>query len=146
LRKEAKKGKFIQTDLLAPKLFSKNSIDDLVSCTHSDHLKEKFLNSKFNRFKHMGRVGRFYKYKNFVKYGYEVKERRLVDLRKVNLKHLIVKERNKPYSYESDLPLPINKISKIVGVYNGKVYKKGYKPTYDMDLDAYLIIGSVVPE
>lgn len=104
---------------------------DQINLTHSDQYKEKYFLNKFNRFDLMGTVRVFKKYRNtFDGHGLNT-ESRSVDLSKVKLSNIIKKEQDKPYDYHNCLPLPINKVSKIIGVAKNFKRRFNYSPNYE---------------
>jgi hypothetical protein len=105
-------------------------LNELIETTYSTNIKEIFYNNKIDRFKTMGRVGWFYKYRNRMIHGKQVFEKRKVDLSNQNLKRIMRKEYGKPYHYFSCLPLPINSVSKIVGVIKKRPTMINYLPSY----------------
>jgi len=95
----------------------------------------------------MGRVGRYNKYLNFFKYGAVVEKVRKINLYHKNLKRIIKRESGKPYSFSNILPLPVNKISRIIGVFPMRVNKPNYnKSSYNQDYSVRHFLESQFPE
>jgi len=109
------------------------NVHDYIDLTHSDQFKERYYSNRINRFKTMGRLKKYKKYRNFVVKGQFVQHSRTVDLSKQSLARIIRKEWNKPYSYWNALPLPINNVSRIIGVMSKPPRRSGYVPNYEPD-------------
>lgn len=133
VRPECKKTKFIDLYDASKRIDGFANTFDMLDVTHSDQYKEELFNNKLNRFHTMGKLKKFYKYRNRFINGRLVREQRPVDLSKQKLSRIIKRERNKPYSYYSALPLPVNEVSTIVGCMKGKVHTPNYKLDYDSD-------------
>jgi hypothetical protein len=99
--------------------------------THSDNIKEGYFNKRINRFRTMGKVKKFKKYRNRFINGKLVCESREVDLSKQSLSRIVKREFGKPYNYFSALPFPVNEVSKIVGVVRRKNVPLRYVPNYE---------------
>jgi hypothetical protein len=112
-------------------LFNMMEYPDL---SHSAQLKEDFFNRRVDRFKTFGRLRKFKKYRNRFIGGRLVCEERVVDLTKQNLSRIIKREENKPYNYFSALPLPVNDVSRIVGIMKDRPWTPNFKPQYKSDI------------
>jgi hypothetical protein len=119
---------------------------DRVLATNMDQKKEGAFCQVLNRYSTMGRVTKFKKYNNFYRYGERIEQERVVNLQNKSLKKIISKERDKEYSYGNLLPLPINKISRIVGVFRGNFKKMRYTPNYSPDYLIRRVLESTFPE
>lgn len=114
----------------------KVDIETKIAMTHSDTLRDKYLCSKFNRFKLMGKVRKFVKSHCYISYGQVHEVHRTVDLTRKSVKDFIRNNRGS-FSFDNDLPLPVGPVSKIVGVYRGKYPVKFFKGSYKPDYTAY---------
>lgn len=127
--KDSKYINFSNTLQLKTDLFPKD-ISDQVMFTFRDNIRDKWLNKRFNRFKTMGRANDYNKYHTYFSYGQLIEKRRRVKLYKHSLKKLI-KDNRGSFSFDNDLPLPVGKHSRIVGVYNRKYFQKYFRPRWD---------------
>lgn len=111
----------------------KDTIESRLWGTFSDNIREYQRKRLFNRFSLMGRLSKYNLYE-FVYDGTNFKvHKKPFDMRNVNLKTLIKECRNK-HHLEVGLPLPINSVSRVIGVYKGKKqrirYDNSYEPNY----------------
>lgn len=121
-----------------------DKFSESIENTCNDSVKEKFCieNLGANRFKYMGRVRKFRKYNNFFRNGQLITQSRVVDLTNRNIKDVINEERGWTFGYHSDLPLPVNSVSKIIGTYSGKALHNRYNPSYNPAYDIKGILTS----
>jgi hypothetical protein len=133
-------GKFIDVFEGYKRIGNVNHLMGLTEFTHSDNKKEDFFNARLNRFSLMGKVRKFKKYRNTFKNGKLVREERTVDLSKQKLARIIRREKNKPYHYYSALPLPINEVSKIIGVIGKRNRAARYVPNYQPNFEVKEIL------
>jgi hypothetical protein len=140
VRPEAYKTKYIDVFEAYKRVGNTTHLTGLTEFTHSDQYKEKYFNSRVNRYAVMGKVRKFRKYRNVFKNGKLVCESRVVDLSKQKLSRIIRRESGKPYHYYSALPLPINSVSRIVGVVSKRKSSFRYNPHYEPDYEAKEIL------
>lgn len=135
VRKDYTKSKFINFNY---KPLYKNSpfpdsVETSVLMTSSDNIKDGYLNKKFNRFTTMGRVRNYNKYHSYFGSNYvETKSRRILAKNR-SVKEMIDSNRGS-FNYDNDLPLPLTKNSRLVGVYNltnkNKFFHKDCEPDF----------------
>jgi hypothetical protein len=112
-----------------------DEMNNRLLCTFNDTSRNRFRKDiGINRFTRMRRVTKFNLYKVFNVNGEVKKEVKAVDLTRVNLRELVAKANNTNY-FELGLPLPVNKVSRVVGVYAGPLNSRGFAPNYEEDFD-----------
>lgn len=102
--------------------------------TFSDNLRDNYRNSiQPNRFKTMGRLGRYRLY-DFEAVGGKIREGyRQVDKSNSKLTDMLILAKREGYE-KADLPLPINQISKLIGVWHGPEKRDFNKSKYENDI------------
>jgi len=97
--------------------FSEDPFTNKLASTHSDNIRDEFRNQHYNRFKEMGRLGKYRTYR-FHNDGDKLSVKEFKhNLRGKSLRQLIKTCKESPSTHvECGLPLPITKHCKLVGV------------------------------
>jgi len=114
--------------------FSEDPFTNKLMSTHSDNIRDEFRNKNYNRFKDMGRLGKYKTYR-FYNNGEEL----TVDEFKHNFRGRSIRNLLKRYKQNSHrvnhveygLPLPVTKNCKLVGVVSIK--KRHPRPFKDRE-------------
>jgi len=111
--------------------------------TCNDNIRESFRNRSFPRYHTMGRIRRVINHK----FSFDGECFRTSDtaFNFTDIKFNDIIKTNKKFYTEGEgpLPLPTNKVCKLVGVYKGKLRKMKFKPSYNPDYFSKHFLESV---